>query len=593
MAGTSLNSPVLALLASQQGQISRPLDTADIADIKNMVQSCYAVGVDLSTLTPESAAADPVIRAALEVGTPIVFENNDALLSFLSAQEGLATEDTTIATEVMAAAISFGVESQIAVVVPSVDPDATVMAEIFCLGASSIQELLPTGTLDGGEGVTAEDLAAALLTRPLLPSTVDLPITDPASLVSLINSAISEGISSREFQNLTSSSAPPTGITKKEFLIRYSGYVWYPRGRSQDFVIQCSLRAQLFYGNGGERKWLRLIVDDSTNTAGFLNRGALVFDEGTDRGYIMGGAEVMLKTTAPWVSFYSLSPVAQDAGPNGVWFSSYTPQQTRSETSFNVDYTDNGVAKTWTSIESRTFRSDEYRLMTWPPNSSDWKMPLMFADDPCSSSLSRRLDHDSDGDEVDYDWENLTGGCGSFQGHVSVFNKAPIARGVDQTGLHPKVQATYWVPATEERTAHFSMKLYQEVWNIWIESIVPGDLREYRNVYSAQVTKGVSVNFNRLSATSKMLWSSGTSGNPGAKLMMTGDGNLIIYKDEKILWMSNTMGNPGAYKVMQGDGNLVIYSKDGRALWASGTNGNPGAYDVMQDDGNYVIYAGN
>jgi hypothetical protein len=41
--------------------------------------------------------------------------------------------------------------------------------------------------------------------------------------------------------------------------------------------------------------------------------------------------------------------------------------------------------------------------------------------------------------------------------------------------------------------------------------------------------------------------------------------------------------------VMQGDGNLVLYGASNSALWASGTSGNPGAYLVLGDDGNLVV----
>jgi hypothetical protein len=42
---------------------------------------------------------------------------------------------------------------------------------------------------------------------------------------------------------------------------------------------------------------------------------------------------------------------------------------------------------------------------------------------------------------------------------------------------------------------------------------------------------------------------------------------------------------------MQTDGNLVIYDPAGHALWASGTWHDPGSRVVVQDDGNVVITA--
>jgi cell wall-associated NlpC family hydrolase len=73
------------------------------------------------------------------------------------------------------------------------------------------------------------------------------------------------------------------------------------------------------------------------------------------------------------------------------------------------------------------------------------------------------------------------------------------------------------------------------------------------------------------------------------RLVMQGDGNLVLYAGGKALWSSKTNGHNGANAVMQGDGNLVVY-RAGKALWSSKTNGHSGAILDMQDDGNLVIY---
>jgi hypothetical protein len=73
------------------------------------------------------------------------------------------------------------------------------------------------------------------------------------------------------------------------------------------------------------------------------------------------------------------------------------------------------------------------------------------------------------------------------------------------------------------------------------------------------------------------------------KLIMQGDGNLVLYHEGKALWSSETGGNPGSYAVMQGEGNLVVY--DGStATWNSSTWGFSGAYLVLQNEGNLVVY---
>jgi hypothetical protein len=92
--------------------------------------------------------------------------------------------------------------------------------------------------------------------------------------------------------------------------------------------------------------------------------------------------------------------------------------------------------------------------------------------------------------------------------------------------------------------------------------------------------------------------------NTFTSLVMQSDGNLVAYLDTgasphgPALWSSNTSGHPGAYALMQPDGNLVVYAAGGGpatggALWSSGTYGHPGAYADFQDDGNLVVYLPN
>jgi hypothetical protein len=110
------------------------------------------------------------------------------------------------------------------------------------------------------------------------------------------------------------------------------------------------------------------------------------------------------------------------------------------------------------------------------------------------------------------------------------------------------------------------------------------------------------------------LWSTGTSGHPGAYALMQPDGNLVLYRagggpaTGGALWSTGTFGHPGAHTVLQDDGNLVTYSPTGTALWSTGTYARPQTlavgtvlkpgwwaqakytHLVMQPDGNLVIY---
>lgn len=81
------------------------------------------------------------------------------------------------------------------------------------------------------------------------------------------------------------------------------------------------------------------------------------------------------------------------------------------------------------------------------------------------------------------------------------------------------------------------------------------------------------------------------------RLEMQTDGNLVLYDvgtgdRRSALWSSGTSGRPGAYAVMQSDGNFVVYRNDGQPLWSTGTPGHPGAVLMVQSDDNLVIYAG-
>ncbi|MER6950810.1 hypothetical protein ABT294_43020 [Nonomuraea sp. NPDC000554] len=76
------------------------------------------------------------------------------------------------------------------------------------------------------------------------------------------------------------------------------------------------------------------------------------------------------------------------------------------------------------------------------------------------------------------------------------------------------------------------------------------------------------------------------------KLVQQAQGNLVFYDGTKALWTSPTSGKPGARATMQKEGNLVIYGVDNKPLWSTPTAGNPGAYLLLpKDSGNLVLYS--
>ncbi|MFC4008205.1 hypothetical protein ACFOY2_13310 [Nonomuraea purpurea] len=83
-----------------------------------------------------------------------------------------------------------------------------------------------------------------------------------------------------------------------------------------------------------------------------------------------------------------------------------------------------------------------------------------------------------------------------------------------------------------------------------------------------------------------------TSGGGRFKLVQQAEGNLVFYDGTKALWTSPTSGKPGAKATMQKEGNLVIYGVDNKPLWSTPTAGNPGAYLLLPEaSGNLVIYS--
>ena len=111
------------------------------------------------------------------------------------------------------------------------------------------------------------------------------------------------------------------------------------------------------------------------------------------------------------------------------------------------------------------------------------------------------------------------------------------------------------------------------------------------------------------SAKGRAIWETGTIGHPGAALAVQSDAELVIYGPSGPLWWSGSTNSelrpredlgpgwqlvsPGGTcrLVMKRNGDLVFYAANGRRLWSSGTLGSPGAFAAMQADGNLVVYS--
>ncbi len=608
LAGSSLSSPVLAALAGQYGQTSRAsLNALSTADLAKAVQAAYAVGIDLSVMDAATIASDPVIQMAKRLGTPIVFENTAALAKYLAGTTGLPTgfptglptADPEAAAAAMSAVLGLGVQSQVVVAVPSL----TGLTQLYCLGVNPDSQVLSAGFLRGydasGTPVVSTD------TEKLGSSKTPPPVTGAAELLIAVREAIAGGIRLR--------SAPKTGIraavtqadTTKEFAIKWPQYVWYPNGKSQDFVIEPSIRVQLFQGNKDTDKQMRVIVQDGGGV-GFLNRGALVWNEKTDRGYFMDYLMVKLAKSSSWVSIKGYSPT-KDSEVGGTTPDAVNGNRLQSKTTL----TGNNGSGYWSSEVTRDFQTGEFMCKMGEQGSEavTWRWPMVRCMRPFSDDIEV-IQPD--------DYPNRGRYVGMFYADPLYRVDRPLrmSRGTDQASFQPKPQMTFRVPTSETRTAGFTMTLTQEVWNVWKDS--KGNF--LCKAFSATLDRNFSVDFKNLqafipiwstntggnpgarkvmqddgnlvivSSDGRVLWASDSYGNPGGRLVMQSDGNLVIYA-RKPIWATNTYGNPGARRVMQEDGNLVIYSQDGRPLWASNTSGNPGATLRMQDDGNLVVYS--
>ncbi|MBT2478129.1 RHS repeat-associated core domain-containing protein [Streptomyces sp. ISL-94] len=84
-------------------------------------------------------------------------------------------------------------------------------------------------------------------------------------------------------------------------------------------------------------------------------------------------------------------------------------------------------------------------------------------------------------------------------------------------------------------------------------------------------------------ANNKVLWASGTAGNPGATGSVRADGSLaVISTTGTVLWSSGsgTAGSTGAYAMVKADATLQMYNAAGTSIWTSGTAGKATAADT-------------
>ncbi len=83
-----------------------------------------------------------------------------------------------------------------------------------------------------------------------------------------------------------------------------------------------------------------------------------------------------------------------------------------------------------------------------------------------------------------------------------------------------------------------------------------------------------------------------TSPGGAFQLCMQTDGNVVEYGGGRALWTAGTAGRGGTKLISQTDGNLVLYTAGGSPVWYTGTAGRGATTLLAQSDGNIVTYAG-
>lgn len=465
-AGTPLASPLLAALAGTQGQTSRDtLDGLSAEQLAAALRDSYAVGVDLASLNADTAGADRLIQTALAVGTPLVFENAATLTSYLGAARGGASRQTDPASAAgaaaLAAAVGVGAESWVVVVVPGGSGN-DVANQMICLGAGATPDSLPTyddeqQMVPGGGRQTDPP---ADYVKPVLPGTVDPPIYSVAELLPAVQAAVNAGPASRSRE--ATREAKPAEVQLQETLLTWPPLVWYPNGKSQDFVMHSAVRVQVYRGQGGTKTFLRLIMADASGDQGFYNRGALVWKEDSDKGYFSAYHHLLWQT---------VDSNDNPATPSFLHYGGYSPQHveaatsgwTQSSTSFDVDYVDaQNTTRTWTSTATRSFDMRTYRGRFYGgergPTECHWYLYYVDKDDDDSNAREYY--------NIEYTWDEMFIYKYLF-GADHVRWGVDIARGSNGAKLLPKVQSWWWVPADSTETVDFERTEKMAVWNLY------------------------------------------------------------------------------------------------------------------------------
>ncbi|MEW1648446.1 ricin-type beta-trefoil lectin domain protein [Streptomyces sp. NPDC091219] len=162
-----------------------------------------------------------------------------------------------------------------------------------------------------------------------------------------------------------------------------------------------------------------------------------------------------------------------------------------------------------------------------------------------------------------YDGQGRVTGSTLWHQAVKQWGTSTAYPGADETDTTP--------PAGGSSTASYTNALGQTV-----KSVV-------RNTSATVTLKGGSI------------IPSGTSlASNSVRLTMQADGNLVLtaLSSGKTLWSSSTSGNPGAYAQFGSDGNLAVLTAAGASKWTSGLTATTGATLQVRADSTLAVVGG-
>lgn len=193
----------------------------------------------------------------------------------------------------------------------------------------------------------------------------------------------------------------------------------------------------------------------------------------------------------------------------------------------------------------------------------------------CIQAFSdRAIDNDGVyGDQTDREWKNLLAlmNLGHLEPKTNLADYRLFLDLIVAHGLANKPAGSFKPESADERTA----RLIDAGVNVGSrldpgESLRPGEYLsspDGRYVAFNRPDDSLFIVFDREAGVGA--WSTGVFGDPGGRVVMRTDGQLIEFRNGEEIWHSDTL-SPGAAALMQNNGQLALYGVDVGAIWSNG-----------------------